>query len=368
TKKKKPARAGEAEKVAIKMASSKQLGVMVVGAGDVSKNYFGHCQRDERTRIVAVADPNHEALRRAEQTYRPDVVAEDYKELLGREDIGVVVVLTPHHLHYPVVMDALKAGKDVICEKPITVSVGQADEMIDFARKCGRKFLVTLNSQFTPRSFKIREILSRKLLGEVFMAHVAYLGYEYARMADPNHWKGDSAKAGGGVLLDGGYHIVDLANSFLGRARYVQAAGGRYVVEAPQKGEDNITLLVEYAGGAVADLQVSFTACNVGCDRAPTLMIDIDLYGADGSLRYGYGWDAVEIREEMELLRPQKGRETIDLSQGDYPDCYSHFFDCLIQDAKPIVTPMHARNALAVVEAAYESMRSGRKIEVNWRS
>lgn len=344
------------------------LGVMIIGVGDISKCYFSHCRRDERTRLIAAADPAPKARKWAMDNYNVNLAVADYREALGRDDIDVVIVCTPHNLHHPIVMDALRAGKDVICEKPISVSVAQADEMIDFAAKCGRKLLVTLNSQFPPRTFRIKEILSEGKLGKVFMSHAAYLGYEFDRMADPDHWKGDMVKAGGGVLLDGGYHIVDLMNSFMGRARYVQALGGKFVVQAPNKGEDNISLLIEYEHGAIADLQVSFTVCNAGCRREPTLMIDMDLYGTDGSVRYQYGWDTVKIHESLKLLRPDEPQQNIDLIHNDCPDCYTHFFDCLTDSAAPIVTAIQARNASAVVEAAYESARGGGKVEVDWRT
>jgi len=347
--------------------SKAPLGVMVVGAGDIARYYFEYCMQDERSRLVAVADPDPAARRRAEQQYTVEQVVEDYREVLRQNDIDVVIVCTPHYLHYPVVMDALRMGKNVICEKPIANTVAEADEMIDFAQACGKKLFVTLNSRFQKRTAKIYEVLSSGSLGKIFMARAAYLGYELTRMADPDHWKGDLEKAGGGVLLDGGYHVIDLMNSFLGAAKHVQALGGRFVITAPNKGEDNIFVLIEYECGAIADIQVSFTACNAGCYREATLMIDIDLYGTQGSLRYDYNWDTVQARERMELLYPEKGRQNVDLKGNAGLNCYRHFFDCLRNDTEPMVTALDARNTSAVVEAAYESMRTGKKTAVSWR-
>lgn len=298
--------------------------------------------------------------------YRPKLLLSDYREGLCREDIDLVVICTPHHLHHAMAIDALKAGKHVICEKPMAISVQEADEMIDAASHHNRKLFVMLNMRLWPEHRKLKEMITDNVIGQVFMAKASYLGYEFDRLDDPNDWKGDLCKAGGGVLIDGGYHLVDLVNSCLGKACYVQAAGGQYIINATNKGEDNISLMIEYAGGAVANLQISFTACNYGCHIEPTLMMDQSFLGSDGSLFCHYGWDTVDIRKGLELVRPN-ARETLNLDGiAEHVQC-GHFVNCLQTGEHPIVTCLDARNTTAVVEAAYESLRSGRRTPVNWR-
>ena len=205
-------------------------------------------------------------------------------------------------------------------------------------------------------------------IGRVFMARSAYLGYEVARFADPDNWKGDCVKAGGGVLLDGGYHIVDMMNSCLGRAKSVQAAGGQYVIEAPNKGEDNISLIVEYANGAVGNLPVSFTACSPGCHRQPTFMLEHGFWGTNGSISCCSSWDPIRgAKRNLDLLTLDQGCESFDLDRVSCPNIHTHFMDCLLNGTEPMATALDARNACAVVDAAYESIRTGKKAVVNWR-
>ena len=352
----------------IKKKTSDILGIMVIGAGAISKNYLDYFSNSDRTKLVAVAEPNPQTREYVKSNYAPTLIVSDYREAINRDDIDIVIVCTPHNLHYPIVIDALENGKHVFCEKPISISVKEADEMIDMAQRCERKLFVSLNMRFTERALKIKQMLDEEVLGRVFMAQSAYLGYEIDRLADPDHWKGDIAKAGGGVLLDGGYHIVDLMNWFFGQAKSVQAAGGQFVIDAPNKGEDNISLLIEYANGIIANLQVSFTVCNTGCHKEPTLILQHNFYGTEGTLFSEYNWDTIKANQYFDLVKPESGRKEVGFDNVDCPVMCTHFLESLTNNTTPIVSATDARNAMAVVEAAYESICTGQKIAVKWRA
>ena len=340
------------------------IGVLVVGLGFVAGGYLEHFSRSNRTCPVIGADLDPDARQRATASYGLDASIERYQDGLDRDDIHLVVVCTPHHLHHPIVTEALRAGKDVICEKPIAISTEEADQMIDLAAQLGRTLLVSLDMRYGPDALKLQQLIRCDTLGRIFWARASYLGYETTRFGDPTNWRGDLERAGGGVLLDGGYHVVDLLNTYLGPAKSVQAQGGRLVVEAANKGEDNVGLLVEYESGAIADLVASFTTRNVGCDEAPTLFLSMDLSGTDGTVFSGY--DSTRLKRHFDVVTTTK-REEIDLSSIDAPAKNDHFLDCVTKGETPLATALEARNAVAVVEAAYESMRTGSRVMVAWR-
>jgi predicted dehydrogenase len=345
-----------------------QLGVIVVGAGFVSGGYIDYFRQSPNTRLVAIVDSNPDILNKWSKESSTVQLIEDYKEAMKLKGVDVVVICTPHNLHHEMVTRALRSGKDVICEKPIAISLKEADSMINTAQEEGRKLLVTLNMRFDSWAYKIKKLIDEQKIGHIFMARSAYLGYEVQRLNDPHHWKGDIQRAGGGVLLDGGYHIVDLMNSYLGRAKYVQANGGRSVVTAPNKGEDNCSLIIEYESGAIATLISSFTACGPDCHKEPTLGLYHDFYGTEGTISCQSSYDSVrESKQELELLSANNGLQKIDLTDADGPDFYDHFVDYLQGKGRLIVTAIDARNTSAVVEAAYQSIQAGQKIPVDWR-
>jgi len=339
-------------------------GIAIIGAGAVAKSYLDFFSNCPETKLIAVADPDKRIQNGIRNVYNLEKVTEDYRNFLSDKDIDVVVVCTPHHLHYPVIKDALAAGKDVFCEKPLTVSVKQADDLIDEAKERNKKLYVMLNMRFDKRHRKLKQLILDGEIGRPFLARASYLGYEVERLIDPCHWKGSKDRAGGGVLLDGGYHLIDLLNWLFGRAKYVQANGGQLVIDVANKGEDNVILIIEYASGIVAELTVSFTVHNQGCLSSPTLMLQIDAFGTEGSVFSGF--DSAKMQEHLELVTHQ-GREPVKLSDIDNVDKCEHFLTCLKTSSPPIVSALNARNASAVVEAAYESMQSGCKVEVRWR-
>ncbi len=344
------------------------LGVLLVGAGAIAGPYMKFIRENRNLRLAAIADPSPTARTEAERKYGPVLSVSDYREVLAGPDINIVIVCTPHFLHHSMVTSALKAGKHVICEKPLAITVAEADEMLDTAARHNKTLLVTMNMYFSPWAAGIRRLLGEKKLGTIFMAQSSYLGYEVLRLRDPHDWKGDLQKAGGGVLLDGGYHIVYLMNSWLGQAKAVQMTGGQYVIAQPHKGEDNAALLVEYENGAIANLIVSFTVCSPGCHEQPTLHLEHNLWGTTASMHCSYHWDPVDgLSQCLELCQPQQGRQSIDLSSISAPGYLQHFFACLAQGDAPQTTALDARNALAVVEAAYASLRTGQKQPVHWR-
>lgn len=351
----------------VKNSDRKQLGFLVIGCGEASKGHLKSINEDARLNLVAIADPNEESLKRAKDNYSPRIAVADYREALKSDDVDIVMVLAPHYLHHPMVMDSLRSGKHVLCEKPISVSVAEADEMINTARDCGKQLFVMLNMRFGPSGRKIKELLGNQSMGRVFMARSGYFGYEVERLADMSHWKGDLKKAGGGVLVDGGYHIVDLMNSFLGRATSVSALGGQYVVQAEGKGEDNISLLIEYENGAAATLQVSFTTIIPGCDVEPTLQLEHCIMGSEGTIYSDYSWNPIEgLVQHLDVVSPQ-GRKAITLDSVEPLNQLDHFVSCISDGTEPIVSALDARNALAVVEAAYESIKTGAIVDVKWR-
>ena len=124
------------------------FGAVVVGAGKVAATYLDYFSTNGNHPLVIIAETNPKAAEAAKMRYRPKLLLSDYREGLCREDIDLVVICTPHHLHHAMAIDALKAGKHVICEKPMAISVQEANKMIDAASHHNRKLFVMLNMRF----------------------------------------------------------------------------------------------------------------------------------------------------------------------------------------------------------------------------
>ncbi|HVR74102.1 MAG TPA: Gfo/Idh/MocA family oxidoreductase [Planctomycetota bacterium] len=341
----------------------------ILGAGDVAHRHVEGLLRAGGVRLAGVAEPVEERRQSFQQAYGVRLAEADYRALLASSEIDTVLVLTPHFLHARMVLDALEAGKDVICEKPMAPTVGDCDRMIDSAHARGRKLFVThsLREEFFFKTALRR--LNAGALGKLLGASFCWYTDEAARLDTPGHWKGTTEKSGGGVLIDGGCHVADLANALLGRARRVHAFGGKLVARRAEVAEDTAVFSIEYETGALVSVFLGFT---VGSSLRPTggfaAGLSADLYGTEGHIDGGYVIRDADFRRWCVEHRPDEpDRHHYHDGRGRPGDIDLAIVRALEGKAPAPVTALDARNAVAVVQAAYESISSGRAVEVDWR-
>jgi predicted dehydrogenase len=184
------------------------------------------------------------------------------------------------------------------------------------------------------------------------MARISYLGNETKRMNDPNNRKGSYDKAGGGVLLDGGYHVLDLMNMYFGEPNQVRGVCSRAVVQATNKAEDNAIVTMAYDNGLLGEVTASFTVLGENSKGEATLRLRVDIFGTEGCLWAEYyshnnlGWQ----------VKLSTGDETIDLPVEPYEPSSlpTHFIDCLTNNTEPIVTAEDALRVQQIVDTVYE--------------
>ena len=163
----------------------------------------------------------------------------DHRELLALPDIDLVEILTPHHLHYQHTLDAAAAGKHISLQKPMAISVAQADEMINAARQAGVIFKVFENFIFYPPVLRAKELIAAGEIGEPLTIRIksnaANSPNAWPIQAATQEWRFQPEKCGGGPLVfDDGHHKFSLAWYFMGMAEEVHAWIGR--LEAPLGG------------------------------------------------------------------------------------------------------------------------------------
>ncbi len=151
----------------------------------------------------------------------PDI--EDVGKMLERDDIDLVYIATPPFLHHPQAMQALRAGKHVICEKPLAMTVAQADEMIAEAHQRDRLLVANLMQRYNPVSDSVGRLVQAGVLGEFL--HGTFENYASDENLGPGHWFWDLSKSGG-IFIEHGVHFFDLFAGWLGPGRVVSAELG----------------------------------------------------------------------------------------------------------------------------------------------
>ena len=338
------------------------LKVGLVGAGSIARPHLAAFVRNPHVDEVHVADTS-EAAREAicaEFGIIKHAVA-SYEELLADDSIDLIDICTPHHLHHPVALAAFRAGKHVITEKPIAMTLKQADEMIAAAKRAKKRLFVALCQRMFPAHLEARRIIDSGDLGKPFLGIVNIIGNEFDRMNDPNSWKGDLKLAGGGALIDTGYHAVYMLQHFLGPAKAVTAMAKRARVEAKLKGDDTSIVALEMPGGAVGSIVVTY------CATGDRWTESRQIVGPQGSLFITDNPD-----DDVPLIGCLEG-DIMPIKVHNPPNVHTygvrrvldHFIDCIVENRGPTVTADEARAALATVLAAYRSEKEGRRVEIS---
>jgi len=189
-----------------------------------------------------------------------------WQAVVERDDIDVVCVLVPNNLHHEVVMAAAAAGKHILCEKPMAMSVAEAEAMHAAVVDAGVKTMLCFNYRRTPAVLYAKEILESGSLGRPYAFRGTYLQDWLADPETPVNWRLQQPVAGSGTLGDIASHVVDFATFLLGDMRRVQGMLRTWVEERPAAGgagrarvdvDDEVMCLLEFANGAIGSLQAT---------------------------------------------------------------------------------------------------------------
>jgi UDP-N-acetyl-2-amino-2-deoxyglucuronate dehydrogenase len=282
------------------------LGIGIVGAGRIFEQHGIACNSLEgRARLLAIADIDEARLQKAAGQYSIPFAAGDYRSLLDRNDIDVITVCTPPVLHERVVVDALEAGKFVICEKPLAHTLESADRIIAVAKEHPGKLSTVYQFRYLPEVQRTLWLRDHGWLGKLLFGRF----HRFAKFETParpakdgkpakpakkrSPWWGQWQTAGGGVVMTQLIHEIDLMHHIFGRAMEVTAT--METLREAIESEDTCTATVRFENGAMVSCQGTMTAqrsshgFDVIGDRAsvhsPWALESLDTNWRDESLR-----------------------------------------------------------------------------------
>jgi prepilin-type processing-associated H-X9-DG protein len=229
---------------------SKTIGIGVIGTGRIFAKHAAALKAlSGRMRVVGLADPDPVNLRSGtEQVFAP-VAVNDYHELLKRDDIDLIDICTPPHLHEQLAIDALDAGKYVTCEKPLAHTLAATDRIVEAAKRHPGRLSTIFQLRYHPDARQAVWLRDSGKLGPLRFADVRRLDSLRGSAQAGKTWWGAWDVAGGGALMTQAIHELDLAMFLMGPIRRVTAhmttLANRIV------SEDTVTATLEYSSGAV---------------------------------------------------------------------------------------------------------------------
>ena len=339
--------------------------VALLGAGFIADIHLESYRRFVPEAEVVAVYARHR--QKAEAFARQHHIARGFTDLeqtITESDCEVVDICLPNFLHHRAVMTAAKAGKHVIIEKPLSLTLEEADEMIAACQAANLKLMYAEELCFAPKYERVRLLANEGAFGKIYMLKQA------EKHSGPHtDWFYDINQSGGGVIMDMGCHGLAWFRWMLGgrpRAISVLAHLQTGLIHKDRtRGEENSVVIVEFEGGAIGVVENSW-AKHGGMDDSSEVygtggVCYADLFQGNAALTYseqGYGY-------AMEKAGSTKGWTfTIfeeAFNQG-YPQELKHFIECVRENKEPVVTGEDGRAVLELIYAAYRSAGTGQKI------
>jgi predicted dehydrogenase len=209
----------------------------------------------EEAEVVAVASPTPGNAARLAKKYSIPRVFLDYREMLKEPEIEMVTITAPNRLHAQMTIDIANAGKHVVCEKPLCMTLAEADEMIDTCKRQGVILGYAEELFFTPKYVKAKEMADQGGFGKVHLVKQSEKHF-----GPHSAWFWDVAQSGGGALMDLGCHGIAFCYWFLGRQaiKSVYAQLGTYVHADKTRGDDEAVCIIEFEDGAIGLVECSW--------------------------------------------------------------------------------------------------------------
>lgn len=343
--------------------------VAILGGGFITDIHMESYHRFVPDAIVtAVYTRKAEKAKAFADKYHIPEWYDDVDTLLKKADCDVIDICLPNYLHAEATLKAAAAGKHIIIEKPLSVTLEEADKMIAACKKAGVKLMYAEELCFAPKYERVRHMVKEGAIGEIYMLKQA------EKHSGPHSdWFYDVDLAGGGVLMDMGCHGIGWFRWMLNNSKAVSVYATMNTVlhKARTKGEDNSVVIIEFENGIIGVVENSWAKHGGMDDRSEVHgtggVVYADLFMGNSAVSYskhGYGY-AMEKADTTVGWSFTVFEEAF--NQG-YPHELQHFIDCVKNNKQPVVTGEDGRAVLEIIYAAYASAGSGKKIQLPYTS
>lgn len=312
--------------------------------------------------IVAVASPTEGNAKKLADHYKIPKHCTDYMDLARDPEIEMVTIAAPNKFHTEMTLNLARAGKHVVCEKPLCMTLEEAEQMIDVCKKQGVLLMYAEELFFTPKYLKAKEMADSGAFGKIHLVKQSEKHF-----GPHSDWFFDVERSGGGALLDLGCHGIAFCYWFLGRPalKTVYSQLGTYVHGDKTLADDEAVTLIEFEGGAIGMVENSWARRGGMDDR-------IEIYGEGGLTianlhmgnalptysEYGFGYAVEKAPTTTGWTYPVFE----ELWNYGFPQEMRHFAHCARGRETPQATGEDGKVVLEAIYAAYASAGLGQKV------
>lgn len=344
------------------------IGFAVVGCGMISRFHARAIEHIRGAKLVACFD-----------TYQPGVDRlsdevgcrgySDLKQMLADPEVDVVNICTPSGAHMEAAVAAAKAGKHVVVEKPLEITLKRCDKIIKACEQNGVKLATIMPSRFSPANVALKKAIDQGRFGRLTLGDTYVKWWRSQEYYDSGGWRGTWALDGGGAYMNQAIHNVDLLYWFMGDVAEVQALTGTLAHKRIEV-EDTGVAAVRFKNGALGTLEATTSAF-------PGLLKKTEIHGTTGSVIVEQDdilmWEFEKSRASDQALRDKFARKSTNTGGASDPSAISYvghmeqlkdFIKSIRNDTTPTVDGKEGRKSVELILAIYKSSWTGRRVDL----
>lgn len=368
---------------------SKPLKLGLIGTGRISRNHLRAFDRfPEKVQLTALCDNREEVVREVARAANVDAVYSDPTRMLKEADIDAVDICTPHHTHAPIAVAAAKAGKHVLLEKPMAITMQECRQILETTEKAGVMFMVAQQLRYLPSYRGVRRLIQEGELGRIWGARTdswlpillsrSALPTRFSQLSEAGLWLFDGQRSGGVSLIQNAIHFIDLLRYFIGDVKRVFGTCWTDHPLFTGGGEDHAMATLEFENGAIAHISNSWTT------RAPWAF-QFMILGDEGTVynpippegTTGYLLQEAPAvvssarRDKGGQFNPQQSFVPVEpVTEGlacdnSYINEIIHFAECCREGKEPISSGKDNLGTMKVIFGIYESSSTGEMVELS---
>ena len=334
----------------------------IVGCSSIAAFHAQAVEAIPEARLVAACSGSFEGARRFADAHPGVVPCESLDTLLARPDVDAVCICTPSGQHTPQAIAAMRAGKHVVCEKPMSLTLAEADALIAAERETRRKVCIISQFRFSPAVAELRRALDAGAFGRIVSGSLSMKYFRSHAYYDSAAWRGTWAMDGGGALMNQGIHGVDVFRHLMGPVRSVHAL--TRTLTRRIEVEDSAAAVLEFENGALGTLQASTTCC-------PGYPRRIEICGEAGSAALEEDsivrWDLpIPCALPVGGAAASNGSSSpMAISNAGHLLQIRSLVDSILHNAPLTAGAQTGRPPLEIILAVYESSRTGKTVYLN---
>lgn len=346
----------------------KKIRMGVVGCGGFGCQHILNLNNNERAEVVALCDTNTELLDRVADYFKMDKKYTDIDDMLRTEDIDAVVVATNDQHHREMTVKALRAGKHVLCEKPMALTVEDCKEMIKAEKESGKKLMIGQICRMTPGFAEAKKMIDKGVIGELFYVESEY-AHDYSSFTDASSWRADPLRH---IVIGGGCHAIDLLRWMAGDPYETTCYSNKKMLKSLPT-DDCAIAIFRFPNDVIGKVFISS-----GCKRAYTMRTS--LYGTKGTIvvnntdpfmtvyreRIVEGEKILDGVYEKEQENDIALRYPININNHNVEGEHKDFLDAIINDTPVATDGREGMATVAVCRAVIESADKHKTVEIKY--